>query len=85
MLAAVERIHRLVRDQVTRKGIDEDRIVLAGFSQGGSSLSLIAALSTGGLDATTSPRRLRDGAPVGALVPGQAWRRRVPVRLAPPL
>ncbi|BGP54804.1 hypothetical protein JCM8202_003312 [Rhodotorula sphaerocarpa] len=44
MLAAVERIHRLVRDQVTRKGIDEDRIVLAGFSQG-CATALLSALS----------------------------------------
>lgn len=35
MELATQRIHGIVRDQVERKGIDEDRIVLAGFSQGG--------------------------------------------------
>jgi predicted esterase len=34
MEMATQRIHKIIRDQVEREGIDEDRIVLAGFSQG---------------------------------------------------
>lgn len=36
MEMATQRIHKIIRDQVEREGIDEDRIVLAGFSQGKS-------------------------------------------------
>ena len=38
MEMATQRIHEIIRDQVEREGIDEDRIVLAGFSQGKSCL-----------------------------------------------
>lgn len=34
MEMATQRIHKIIRAQVEREGIDEDRIVLAGFSQG---------------------------------------------------
>lgn len=32
--AAVKRIHRTVRSHIEQRGIPEERIVLAGFSQG---------------------------------------------------
>ncbi|GAA5967136.1 hypothetical protein JCM8115_000937 [Rhodotorula mucilaginosa] len=44
MEMATQRIHKIIRDQVEREGIDEDRIVLAGFSQG-CATALLSALS----------------------------------------
>ncbi|GAA5882374.1 hypothetical protein JCM3774_004323 [Rhodotorula dairenensis] len=44
MELAISRMHGIVHDQVERKGIDEDRIVLAGFSQG-CAVALLSALS----------------------------------------
>ncbi|GAA5993121.1 hypothetical protein JCM10908_001299 [Rhodotorula pacifica] len=44
MEMSVQRMHAIIRDQVERKGIDEDRIVLAGFSQG-CATALLSAMS----------------------------------------
>ncbi|GAA6017763.1 hypothetical protein JCM8202_000410 [Rhodotorula sphaerocarpa] len=44
LTAAVKRIHRTVRNHIEQRGIPEERIVLAGFSQG-CAVALLSALS----------------------------------------
>ncbi|KAG0654343.1 hypothetical protein C6P46_001782 [Rhodotorula mucilaginosa] len=44
MHASVKRVHELIEDEIA-KGIDPDRIVISGFSQG-CAISLLTALST---------------------------------------
>lgn len=83
MRAAVDRIHGLIQKEIDR-GIDSDRIVLAGFSQGESARSLTATTAR----ALDSPillcaRRMRHDPPVRPVVEGQQARwTHVPIRVA---
>lgn len=69
---AVERIHALAQRELD-KGIEPQRIVLGGFSQGAQRRRSASRARASTADAPSWPSRLRDGSLGRHLIEGEAW------------